>query len=95
MIGFNNKYIEFVIQYSDITALPEYLRMCTNLQQLTIIGNNITCIPDWIGELTTLKNLHISEKNITKLPASINNLVNLTHLLVACSLTEFNRYSNI
>ena len=60
--------------------LPKALFELTQLQRLSIRGNNLTSLPPEIGYLTNLQGLGLSNNNLTTLPPEIRYLTNLQQL---------------
>ena len=75
-----NSLINFLL--TDISDLPEELKICHNLQVLDISSNPIARLPDSITLCTSLTQLSLNDISLTKLPQDIGKLVSLKSLEV-------------
>jgi len=77
-IGIESK--EVILNYKNLTKLPESIGNLTNLETLDLANNKLTALPDSIGNLTNLKILNLDMNDLSALPESIGNLTNLETL---------------
>jgi hypothetical protein len=71
---------EVILNYKNLTALPESIGNLTKLETLDFANNKLTALPESIGNLTNLKILDLSMNDLTALPESIGNLTKLETL---------------
>jgi internalin A len=60
--------------------LPESLGRLTQLQTLSLNGNQLTALPEWLGQLTQLQGLSLHDNQLTSLPESLGKLTQLQGL---------------
>jgi len=63
-----------------LKSLPEYLKCCTQLEELEVAGCQLTTLPDWIGEFTYLQRLSLNTNSLHDLPPSLGHLEHLQEL---------------
>ncbi|KAJ4461256.1 putative GTP-binding protein [Paratrimastix pyriformis] len=56
------------LQGNLLTALPDSLRCCTQLELITASNNRIAALPSWIGSLPRLRALHLDRNRLGQLP---------------------------
>jgi len=69
----------FILNYP-FTEFPEWVFGLTNLEDLTIRGNEIRVIPPGLGQLSKLRRLRIENTNLETFPSDIQDLKNLKSL---------------
>ena len=72
-----------LLRVNPLTALPECIRECHNLEELYVSGCPLTMLPDWLDELTALRILEISDTAIPDCPSVLRRLPNLRMLGIA------------
>jgi hypothetical protein len=74
------RIIAIYLDWAGIKTLPKEIRYLTELELLTLNGNNIAILPPEIGELKGLRRLIMGGNKLEKLPDELTKLVNLNTL---------------
>jgi Leucine-rich repeat (LRR) protein len=74
------RVIAIYLDWAGIKNLPREIRFLTELELLTLNGNNIETLPPEIGELKGLRRLIMGGNKLEKLPNELTKLVDLNTL---------------
>ena len=69
-----------ILDYKEISSLPESIGNLISLQKLSLRFVKLTTLPESIGDLTSLQVLSLDHNKLTTLPESIGNLTSLQKL---------------
>jgi Leucine-rich repeat (LRR) protein len=84
------------VSINKLCKIPEWVRKCENLQDLTWNTNKLEVVPDWIGELGNLTSLSLASNELRSLPESLSHLTNLQSLnLFNNHITYFGRLDGL
>jgi internalin A len=67
----------------DVSSLPEAICSLSQLQTLSLAGNQLTTLPEAIGRLSELETLYLSNNQLTALPEAIGRLSKLQTLYLS------------
>ena len=68
------------LSHRKLSALPESVSECSQLQWLDVSGNQLTSLPKFIGRLSQLQQLYLSSNKLSVLPEYIGQLFQLQEL---------------
>ena len=71
---------ELDISGNGLSAVPEWVRNCKNLEELYLQNNVLLTLPSWLGELKNLRLLSCDNNELADLDASVYDLSNLQYL---------------
>ncbi|KAL8560611.1 hypothetical protein ACOMHN_062576 [Nucella lapillus] len=65
---------------NQLTALPEEVGLCAQMETLSVVTNRLSCLPDSLANCKRLGRLDISHNHFTKFPEVITKLTELRRL---------------
>lgn len=76
-------FVELDLSYSDLKSLPPFIAKCTNLESISLVGNNLQAFPAELLALPKLRRINVSFNQIDSIPDDVAKLPAVEELNLA------------